>query len=79
MIGQGSKGIHMLNPSDLNHMDKMKFDPSEKLMSPELIQHLESTVAGSKATVVYLEMMRNIYSALTDDAMLPIDRVIAMW
>lgn len=79
MIQKGVKGIHQLNPTDLNHIDKMKFEPSLKLMSKDLIKHLDDTVPGSKGTVVYLEVMRMIYEAFNDEDMAPIDRVVALW
>lgn len=79
MIRQGFKSVHKLNISDLNHKDKMKFDPSLKLMCEDLIQHLKLTVSGSMGTAMYLTMMQNIYNAYTSPDMPMVDRIDSIW
>lgn len=79
MLDIGHKAVHKLNPSDLNPLDKMKFEPSLKLMSPDLIEHLYDIVPGSNGTVAYLKVMRLIYLAFIEENMLPTDRITAIW
>ncbi|XP_062702809.1 uncharacterized protein LOC109400829 isoform X2 [Aedes albopictus] len=79
MIEIGEKVIHRMNPSDLNPADKMKFDPSLKLMAPELIEHLTDIVPDSIGTAVYLKIMRLIYVSFTEENMSPKKRIISIW
>lgn len=79
MIEIGEKVIHRMNPSDLNPADKMKFDPSLKLMAPELIEHLTDIVPDSIGTAVYLKIMRLIYVSFTEEKMSPKKRIISIW
>lgn len=79
MLEIGHKAIHKLNPSDLNHADKMKFDPSVKLMKLNLINHLKDTVEGSDGVVVYLQLMRLIYLTFNEINMEPLKRVECIW
>ncbi|XP_053698519.1 uncharacterized protein LOC128745469 [Sabethes cyaneus] len=79
MMETGDKIIHKLNPSDLNSADRMKFDPSVKLMSLDLIDHLTTIVPGSVGTATYLLIMRKAYSAFNDPHMSPAERITAIW
>lgn len=79
MMDYGHKSVHKLNPSDLNHMDKMKFDPSSKLMSPDLIEHLHEVVPGSNGTVAYLKVMRLIHESFLEENVSPTERITAIW
>lgn len=79
MLDNGHKVIHKLNPSDLNSADKMKFDPSIKLMNRDLIDHLRQTVPDSHGTVAYLEIMKLIYESYTEDELTPSERVKSIW
>ncbi|XP_021708904.1 uncharacterized protein LOC110679148 [Aedes aegypti] len=78
MMDYGDKSVHKLNPSDLNPLDKMKFDPSIKLMSSELIEHLGEVVPGSNGTVAYLKVMRLIYQAFIEENIPPKTRITAI-
>ncbi|XP_065094803.1 uncharacterized protein LOC135715460 [Ochlerotatus camptorhynchus] len=79
MMENGQKVIHKLNPSDLNAADRMKFDPSMKLMSLNLIDHLTTVVPGSIGTATYLRIMRNAYLAFNDQQMSPTERITSIW
>ncbi|XP_062702468.1 uncharacterized protein LOC109424774 isoform X1 [Aedes albopictus] len=79
MMENGQKMIHKLNPSDLNAADRMKFDPSLKLMSLDLIDHLIDVVPGSIGTATYIQIMRHAYLAFNDEHMSPIERITSIW
>ncbi|XP_058449367.1 uncharacterized protein LOC131429319 [Malaya genurostris] len=79
MIEQGDKVIHKMNPSDLNPADKMKFDPTLKMMSPNLIEHLLEVVPESMGTVVYLKIMRMIYISFSEEELSPNERICTIW
>lgn len=79
MLEQGQKVVHKLNPSDLNAADRMKVDPSIKLMNSKLIDHLQEIVPSSNGTVAYLKVMRNIYLAFTDELLSPLERIELIW
>ncbi|XP_065092377.1 uncharacterized protein LOC135713194 [Ochlerotatus camptorhynchus] len=79
MMENGQKVIHKLNPSDLNAADRMKFDPSMKLMSLNLIDHLTTVVPGSIGTATYLRIMRNAYLVFNDQQMSPTERITSIW
>ncbi|XP_058826771.1 uncharacterized protein LOC131686793 [Topomyia yanbarensis] len=79
MIERGDKVIHKMNPSDLNPADKMKFDPTLKLMSPALVDHLREVVPDSKGTAVYLQIMRMIYISFIEDQISPMERICTIW
>lgn len=79
MMENGQKMIHKLNPSNLNAADRMKFDPSLKLMSLDLIDHLIDVVPGSIGTATYIQIMRHAYLAFNDEHMSPIERITSIW
>lgn len=79
MIEHGDKVIHMMNPSDLNPADKMKFDPTLKLIAPDLIEHLVEVVPGCQGTAVYLKLMRLIYIAFVEEKISPTERICTIW
>lgn len=78
MLENGDKVIHRMNPSDLNPADKMKFDPSLKLMTQDLIEHLIEVVPNSNGTAMYLKLMGLIYNSYTMDIS-PTERICTIW
>lgn len=79
MIEHGDKVVHKMNLSDLNPADKMKFEPTLKLMAPELIEHLVEVVPDCNGTAVYLKLMRLIYISLVEDRIPPAERICTIW
>ncbi|XP_062703425.1 uncharacterized protein LOC134285829 [Aedes albopictus] len=79
MMIKGQKAIHKLNPTDLNAADRMKFDPTLKLISEDLINHLTDVVHDSLGTATYLKIMRNIYVAFYEQQLSPTERVTMIW
>ncbi|XP_053698489.1 uncharacterized protein LOC128745438 [Sabethes cyaneus] len=79
MIEHGDKAIHKMNPSDLNPADKMKFDPTLKMIALDLIEHLVEVVPDCIGTVVYLKVMRLIYISFVEEKISPAERIFAIW
>lgn len=57
----------------------MKVGPTLRMMSEQLISYMEKHVPGSKGTVLYLRVMKQIYEAYTNIDMEPLERVFTIW
>lgn len=73
------KDKHGLTLNDLNSKDKMKFKPTERIMSKEVRDCLDEFVPDSEGTVFLLKIMSETYSAFCDVDMEPLQRVFNMW
>lgn len=47
-----SKDKHMLTMSDIEIKDKMKFEPTIKMINSDMISYLEKTIPNSHGTVL---------------------------
>ncbi|KAK3909723.1 Aspartic protease SNP2 [Frankliniella fusca] len=74
-----SKDQHQLTPSVLQPKDKMNYKAAEKLCSDKVSALLRSEIAGSEATAVFLDLMREITSAYLDPKMSPLKRIETVW
>lgn len=57
----------------------MKFDPTLKMMNPDLCTLLETHVADSKGTILLLSIMKQIYDSYTSVNMPPLERIYLIW
>lgn len=73
------KDQHELIPTVFNPTDRQNYQSVLKLCDPKVIALLRSNVAGSNATVAFLEILRGIIDAYRDSNLKPLERVRKMW
>lgn len=73
------KDKHQLTLSVLNPDDKQKFDYVLRMCDPKVTKLLADHVEGSQATVLYLDMLRNILEAFLHQSLTPLERVRKIW
>ncbi|XP_055546378.1 uncharacterized protein LOC129730821 [Wyeomyia smithii] len=65
--------------ADIDLKDKMKLDPTLKMIKEKLINHLEANVQDSKETVLFLKIMRLMFRSYVDEDLSLLERVHAIW
>lgn len=73
------KDRHELSNSTLNPVDKQNFKSVEKMYNEKVLRLLTMCVQNSRATVQYLEMIRDIIDAFRDQTLAPEERVRKIW
>ncbi|KAK4875001.1 hypothetical protein RN001_011423 [Aquatica leii] len=79
LISDISKDHHLLTASDLHCEDKMNFRPAEKISSEMVTDLLKKHVPKSKATVIYLNLMRLVLTAFLSKELSVTERLRRMW
>lgn len=79
LITNHSKDKHRLCMSDIDLKDKMKFEPSLKMIDYDMICYLEEHVPRSAGTVLLLTVMRKMYRSFVEESIPPLDRVQDIW
>lgn len=79
LIKHYKKDRHELTKSILNPVDKQNFKSVEKMCSEKVLSLLTIGVKSSRATVQYLEMIRDITAAFRDQTLTPEERIRKLW
>lgn len=79
LIDTVTKDSHGLVLTDILPEDKQNFAAFEKIASDRVLASLEQNVIGSEATIFYLKICKQMYSALTDLNMKPLDRIYLIY
>lgn len=69
------KDQHELTATNLNPTDRQNFASVQRICDCKVINLLKSEVNGSEATVLYLEMIRDITESYMDSKLSPLERV----
>ncbi|KAE8749140.1 hypothetical protein FOCC_FOCC004046 [Frankliniella occidentalis] len=73
------KSHHLLSHTDINPKDKMNYEAMRRMSDKEVIKLLRLKVAGSEATALYLDMMREVVEAFASMELLPLARIEMIW
>lgn len=73
------KDVHGLVRSDISPDDRQNFKSLQKLMENRVVEALKKYVIDSEATIVYLQMCKNITSSFLEEKLTPDERVYKMW
>lgn len=79
LLDHFTKDKHELTASILNPVDKQNFMSVEKMCSVKVTELLESSVKNSRATVVFLETIRDVTEAFMRKDLSVLERVRKMW
>lgn len=79
ILNNFSKDEHQLTASVLNPIDRQNFHSVLKLCHPRVIVLLKQHVKGSEATILFLQMMKDVIDALLDRDLRPLERVRKIW
>ncbi|KAK3926556.1 Inulosucrase [Frankliniella fusca] len=79
LITKAGKDVHELTNCYLNSKDKMNFRSAEKLCSPKVTKALEESVPHSQGTILYLQMMREVFLSCADPGLAPLARIELIW
>lgn len=79
MLENVSKDKHLLTTSTLNPRDRQNFSSVLKICDDRVRNLLSKNVKDSEATVMYLEMMKNIIESYVDVSLTPLNRIEKMW
>lgn len=75
LINRVPKEIHGLVLGDICPDDRQNFGSLEKIAQPRVLKALAESVIDSEATIMYLTICREIYSAFIDVKLEPLERV----
>ncbi|KAK3917566.1 Crescerin-like protein che-12 [Frankliniella fusca] len=70
---------HCLKPSHLDGKDKMNYKSVRLMTDPQVICLLRSKNQDAEATIAYLEMMRDVVDAFTEEALTSDERIMQIW
>lgn len=79
LLNKCSKDKHLLTASTLNPTDRQNFDSVKKMCSPAVVRCLRENVTKSEATVLFLQIVRDIIDAYMDPNLNPVQRIRKMW
>lgn len=79
LLQKCSKDKHLLTPTTLNPTDKQNFNSVKKMCGPLVIRCLREQVAGSDATVLFLQMLRDIIDSYMDQNLTVLQRIRRLW
>lgn len=79
IISRFTKDQHRLTANVLNKEDKMNFESVLRLCDESVTKLLESNVPGSKATITFLEIIRDVIDAYRDTSLTPLQRIEKIW
>lgn len=74
-----SKGEHQLTATVLNPIDKQNFASVLRMCHPRVTNLLKYHVSDSEATVVFLNIMRDVIDSYLDQHISPLERIRKMW
>lgn len=74
-----SKDQHLLTASTLNPSDRQNFSSVLRMCSEKVTTLLKSKIKNSQATVIFLEMMRNILESFMNTSLKPLERIEKIW
>lgn len=73
------KDIHGLVTTDILPEDRQNFHSLEKIMDSPVLEALHKYVIDSEATVVYLNLCKNVTSCCLDKQLSPLVRIFRIW
>lgn len=80
LLDNFSKDKHNLTATIINPIDRQNFEQTVLRLCDEKVTNLlRSSVIGSEATTLFLEMIRGIIAAFMDTKLTPIERIENMW
>lgn len=79
LIDSVSKDVHGLVRSDILPDDKQNFRSFEKISEPRVLNALKQHVLDSEATIMYLQISRQMTSAYMEPNISPLERIFRMW
>lgn len=75
LLAKFRKDQHQLTVTVLNPKDRQNFASVQRMYDSKVINLLKSAVDGSEATVLFLEMIRDIIESYMDRDLSPLDRI----
>lgn len=79
LLAHFPKDQHQLTETILNPKDKQNFASVQRMFDAKVLDLLKSKVSGSEATVLFLELTRDIIDAFLDLNLSPLQRVRKIW
>lgn len=73
------KDKHLLTPSTLNPTDRQNFKSVKLMCDPRVSKCLRDKVPGSDATILFLQMIRDVIDSYMDRDLSPIQRIRKIW
>lgn len=74
-----SKDQHLMTATTLNPSDRQNFSSVLRMCSENVIALLKSEIQNSQATVIFLQLMRDVLDSFMDTSLAPLVRVSKIW
>lgn len=65
--------------SDIEIKDKMKFNPTMKMINANMIEYLKVNIADSNGTVLFLNLMKMMHRSFIEENVSPNERILNAW
>lgn len=79
LLNMFPKDQHMLTASILSPTDRQNFNSVLKMCSVKVVSLLRGHVKHSQATVIFIQMLRDIVDSYMDQSLKPLQRVRKLW
>lgn len=79
LISSCSKDIHHLVKSDIYPTDRQNYRSFEKISEKRVLDALKQNVIDSEATVIYIQLSRELTSAFIEENLTPEERLYRTW
>lgn len=73
------KDIHLLTATTLNPVDRQNFASVQKMCHVRVTNLLKAEILNSEATVIFLEMVRDIIESFMNPDLMPLERIRKIW
>lgn len=79
LMNMFSKDRHQLTPSTLNPVDRQNFKSVLRICDSRVTDLLNDHVDGSQATIIFLQILRDLIDCFMDQNLTPLQRLRKIW
>lgn len=79
LLNMFSKDRHMLTASILSPTDRQNFNSVLRMCDVKVVSLLRDNIKNSQATVIFIQMLRDIIDSYMDQSLTPLQRVRKLW
>lgn len=79
LLNTKSKDQHLMTGTTLNPSDRQNFSSVLRMCSENVIVLLKSEIQNSQATVIFLQLMKDVLDSFMDTSLAPLVRISKIW
>lgn len=79
LLNRIGENKHLLTATCLRPADRQNVESAQRICDPKVINLLKKNIKNSEGTVIFLEIMSDMYSAFHDRTLEPVERLKKTW